>query len=119
MSPALPRYRFVALAVVWCACLVVFLSRLCGGPLSPFPKQAFDLSNAQIGGLTSATAIAYAPTLLLAGWLVDRSGIFARPPVFGFIVDRTGSCAPAWRAMVGASAGAAVLLAFVREPRRA
>ena len=74
-SAALPRYRFVALAVVWCAYLVVFLSRLCIGPLSPFLKQAFDLNNAQIGGLTSATAIAYAPTLLLAGWLVDRIGV--------------------------------------------
>ncbi|HZL07433.1 MAG TPA: hypothetical protein VFE45_18795, partial [Coriobacteriia bacterium] len=56
------RYRFVALAVVWSAYLVVFLSRLCVGPLSPFLKQAFDLSNAQIGGLTSATAVTYAPT---------------------------------------------------------
>ena len=74
-APAAPRYRFVALAVVWCAYLVVFLSRLCVGPLSPFLKDAFDLSNAQIGGLTSATAIAYAPTLLLAGWLVDRIGV--------------------------------------------
>ena len=75
VAAPLPRYRFVALSVVWCAYLVVFLSRLCVGPLSPFLKQAFDLSNAQIGGLTSATAIAYAPTLLLAGWLVDRIGV--------------------------------------------
>jgi ACS family hexuronate transporter-like MFS transporter len=75
VSQAPPRYRFVALAVVWCAYLVVFLSRLCVGPLSPFLKQAFHLNNAQIGGLTSATAIAYAPTLLLAGWLVDRIGV--------------------------------------------
>ncbi|HEY5386596.1 MAG TPA: hypothetical protein VIL79_01705, partial [Thermoleophilia bacterium] len=65
----LPRFRFVALGVVWSAYLVVFLSRLCVGPLSPFLKQAFDLSNAQIGGLTSATAVTYAPTLVLAGWL--------------------------------------------------
>jgi MFS family permease len=71
----LPRFRCVALGVVWSAYLVVFLSRLCVGPLSPFLKQAFDLSNAQIGGLTSATAITYAPTLVLAGWLVDRIGV--------------------------------------------
>ena len=71
----LPRFRFVALGVVWSAYLVVFLSRLCVGPLSPFLKQAFDLSNAQIGGLTSATAVTYAPTLVLAGWLVDRIGV--------------------------------------------
>jgi sugar phosphate permease len=79
------RYRFVALGVVWSAYLVVFLSRLCVGPLSPFLKQAFDLSNAQIGGLTSATAVTYAPTLLLAGWLVDRIGV-RRALVIGALV---------------------------------
>jgi sugar phosphate permease len=46
--------------VVWSAHLVVFPSRLCVGPLSPFLKESFHLSNAQIGGLTSATAITYA-----------------------------------------------------------
>jgi MFS transporter, ACS family, hexuronate transporter len=68
-------YRFVALGVVWCAYLVVFLSRLCVGPLSPFLKDSFHLSDARIGGLTSATAVAYVPTLILAGWLVDRIGV--------------------------------------------
>ena len=81
----LPRFRFVALGVVWSAYLVVFLSRLCVGPLSPFLKQAFDLSNAQIGGLTSATAVTYAPTLVLAGWLVDRIGV-RRALVIGALV---------------------------------
>ena len=81
----LPRFRFVALGVVWSAYLVVFLSRLCVGPLSPFLKQAFDLSNAQIGGLTSATAITYAPTLVLAGLLVDRIGV-RRALIIGSLV---------------------------------
>jgi sugar phosphate permease len=71
----LSRYRFVALGVVWSAYLIVFLSRLCVGPLAPFLKDAFALSNAQIGGLTSATAVAYAPTLIFAGWLADRIGV--------------------------------------------
>jgi ACS family hexuronate transporter-like MFS transporter len=70
---------------VWSAYLVVFLSRLCVGPLSPFLKQAFDLSNAQIGGLTSATAVTYAPTLVLAGWMVDRIGV-RRALVVGSLV---------------------------------
>jgi ACS family hexuronate transporter-like MFS transporter len=70
---------------VWSAYLVVFLSRLCVGPLSPFLKQAFDLSNAQIGGLTSATAVTYAPTLVLAGWLVDRIGV-RRALIIGSLV---------------------------------
>jgi len=55
------------------------------GPLAPFLKQAFDLSNAQIGGLTSATAVTYAPTLILAGWLVDRIGV-RRALVIGSLV---------------------------------
>ena len=84
-APPPPSYRFVALGVVWSAYLVVFLSRLCVGPLSPFLKQAFDLNNAQIGGLTSATAVTYAPTLVLAGWLVDRIGV-RRALVIGSLV---------------------------------
>jgi MFS transporter, ACS family, hexuronate transporter len=85
VAPRPPSYRFVALGVVWSAYLVVFLSRLCVGPLSPFLKQAFDLSNAQIGGLTSATAVTYAPTLVLAGWLVDRIGV-RRALIIGSLV---------------------------------
>ncbi len=85
----LPRYRFVALGVVWCAYLVVFLSRLCVGPLAPFLKESFDLSNAQIGGLTSATAVAYAPTLIFAGWLADRIGV-RRALLIGTLI--TGVC---------------------------
>ena len=74
---------------MWCAYLVVFLSRLCVGPLAPFLKEAFDLSNAQIGGLTSATAVAYAPTLIFAGWLVDRIGV-RRALLIGTVI--TGVC---------------------------
>ncbi|MEE4275496.1 MAG: MFS transporter, partial [Thermoleophilia bacterium] len=43
--------------------------------MSPFLKDAFDLSNAQVGALMSATALTYAPTLIGAGWLVDRVGV--------------------------------------------
>ena len=93
MSPVAPvpapRYRFVALGVVWCAYLVVFLSRLCVGPLSPFLKESFDLSNAQIGGLTSATALAYMPTLILAGWLADRIGV-RRALIIGTLITGVG-----------------------------
>ena len=88
-APSLSRYRFVALAVVWSAYLIVFLSRLCVGPLAPFLKSAFELDNAQIGGLTSATAVAYAPTLIFAGWLVDRIGV-RRALLIGTAV--TGVC---------------------------
>ena len=74
---------------MWSAYLVVFLSRLCVGPLAPFLKSAFDLNNAQIGGLTSATAVAYAPTLIFAGWLVDRIGV-RRALLTGTVI--TGVC---------------------------
>ncbi|MFA4966405.1 MAG: MFS transporter, partial [Thermoleophilia bacterium] len=99
----LPRYRFVALGVVWCAYLVVFLSRLCVGPLAPFLKESFTLSNAQIGGLTSATAVSYAPTLIMAGWLADRIGV-RRALLIGSAI--TGVCigavalAPSYRVML-------------------
>ncbi|MBN2204469.1 MAG: MFS transporter, partial [Thermoleophilia bacterium] len=69
------RRRFRILAVVWVSYLLVYLARLSVGPLSPFLKDAFDLSNAQVGALMSATAFTYAPTLIVAGWLVDRAGV--------------------------------------------
>jgi len=69
------RYRFVVLGVVWTSYLIVYLSRLSIGPLSPFLKDAFDLSNAQIGSLMSATAVTYAPAMIVAGLLVDRVGV--------------------------------------------
>jgi MFS family permease len=49
---------------------------------------------------------------------IENLGIFVGPPLFGWIVDRTGSYAPAWWAMLGAALLAALLLVFVREPRR-
>ena len=69
------RRRFQILAVVWVSYLLVYLARLSVGPLAPFLQDAFDLSNAQIGALMSATALTYAPTLIGAGWLVDRVGV--------------------------------------------
>jgi len=89
LSAPAPRYRFVALGVVWSAYLIVFLSRLCVGPLAPFLKTSFHLDNAQIGGLISATAVAYAPTLIFAGWLADRIGV-RRALIIGTLI--TGVC---------------------------
>lgn len=69
------RRRFLILGVVFLSYLLVFLARLSVGPLAPFLKDAFELSSAEVGGLMSATAITYAPTLVVAGWLVDRVGV--------------------------------------------
>lgn len=52
---------------------------------------------------------------------IDNVGIFLGPLLFGLIVDRTGSHAPAWWALVAAAAAAAVLVWLIcecREPRR-
>lgn len=81
----MPRYRFVILAVVWLSYVMVFLARLSVGPLSPYLKASFDLSLTQVGGLMAATAVAYAPTLIVAGWLVDRVGV-RRMLVLGTLV---------------------------------
>jgi len=90
-------------------------------------QAGLRLSDAQIGGLTSATAIAYAPTLLLAGWLVDRVGVrvavivaalaYRDPrPVAGAPLPATGGGAVhEVEQGLPLVTGAAVLLAFVRK----
>ena len=70
-----------------------------------------------LAGETAGAAAAGAAAGVTAA--IDNVGIFIGPPLFGLIVDRTGSYAPAWWAMVVAAAFAAGLLALVREPRRA
>ena len=97
-----PRYRWIVLAAVWASYLAVFLTRLSIGPLAPFLKDAFNLSNAQVGSLVSATAIIHGPTMVAAGWLVDRLGV-RRVLVVGTLI--TGLCittiffAPSYQAM--------------------
>ncbi len=73
-TAGLSRYRFVILAVVWLSYVMVYLARLSVGPLAPFLRDTFSLSNAGVGTLISATAVTYAPTLIVAGVLVDRVG---------------------------------------------
>jgi len=83
------RYRFVILGTVWSSYIIVYLSRLSVGPLSPFLKESFDLCNTEIGSLMSATALTYAPTMIVAGLIIDRVG--AKPVlVSGAFV--TGLC---------------------------
>ncbi len=75
LSEKLPKYRWIILAVLWMSWLTVFLARLSIGPLAPFLKESLNLSNTQIGALVTATGITYIPTLIFAGWLVDRIGV--------------------------------------------
>jgi len=71
----MPRYRWVILALTWSTFSIVYIASLSVGPLAPFLKDAFTLSNAQIGSLVSATVIAYPAAIPFAGWLVDRVGV--------------------------------------------
>ena len=70
-----------------------------------------------LAGETAGPAAAGAAAGVTAA--IDNIGIFVGPPLFGLIVDRSGSYAPALWAMVGAAALAACLLALVRALRRA
>ena len=72
---------------------------------------------ATLVGETAGSAAAGATAGVTAA--IDNIGIFVGPPPFGLIVDRSGSYAPAWWAMMGAAVLAACTLALVREPRRA
>lgn len=71
----LPRYRWVILAIIWMSYLIIYTARVGIGPLAPFLKEAFNLSNAEIGSLVTATVIGYIPSLIVAGWLVDYIGV--------------------------------------------
>ncbi len=63
------------LSITWLSFLTVFLVRLGIGPLGPFLKESLQISHTQIAALSSAIGITYLPTLLVAGWLVDRLGV--------------------------------------------
>jgi sugar phosphate permease len=63
------------MGVMWTAYIVVFIHRLSIGPLSPFIKAEWDLSNTQIGGLVTAAVIGTMVSILPAGWITDRIGI--------------------------------------------
>ncbi|MFH1775292.1 MAG: MFS transporter [Chloroflexota bacterium] len=71
----LPRYRWMILAVAWTSVLLVFFARLGIGPMGPFLKESLEISNTQLNLLVTASGITYVPTLIGAGWLVDRVGI--------------------------------------------
>ena len=71
----LPRYRWAVLAVIWMSYMIINTSKHGIGPLAPFLKEAFNLSNAEIGLLVTASVIGYIPSLIVAGWLVDYIGV--------------------------------------------
>ncbi|MDD4860101.1 MAG: MFS transporter [Dehalococcoidales bacterium] len=68
------RYRWVILGVLWTAYLVVFLNRLSVGPLAPFFKAEWGITNAEVGMAMSAAALGYTLTMFPAGLLADKIG---------------------------------------------
>ena len=75
MPDRVSSYRWVILAITWMSFLTVFLVRLGIGPLGPFLKESLQISHTQVTALSSAIGITYLPTLIVAGWLVDRLGV--------------------------------------------
>jgi len=69
------RYRWVIMAVLWSAYIVVFIHRLSIGPLAPFLKEEMELTSTQIGLLMTAAAAGYMTSIIPAGWATDRIGI--------------------------------------------
>ncbi len=69
------RYRWVIMAVLWIAYIVVFLHRLSIGPLAPFLKEDMGLTNTQVGALMSAASFGYMLSMAPAGWAADRIGV--------------------------------------------
>jgi MFS transporter, ACS family, aldohexuronate transporter len=78
-------FRWVVLAVLWVAYIVVFLNRLGVGPLGAFFKDDLRISSAQVGLVMSAAALGFLLTQIPIGWVADRIG--ARwPMVIGELI---------------------------------
>jgi sugar phosphate permease len=105
------------------ALILVFLPR--GTPLWPMVilSLIFGFASGGWGGL-HLTLIGEFAGKELAGTVTGMCTVFtmlanmAGPPIFGYIVDTTGSYAMAWLYLAILAALAAVLLIFVREDKR-
>lgn len=78
-APAPSRERWVVLAILWIAYIVVFLNRLGVGPLGAFFKSDLELTSVQVGLVTSAAALGFLLMQIPIGWVADRTG--ARWPI--------------------------------------
>lgn len=72
---AVYRYRWIILAVAWLAYIVMYMQRFAIPPLSPFIKEEFHLTSAQVGMLMGASALGYTSMQFPAGWFVDLIGV--------------------------------------------
>ena len=105
-SPPAAHFRFTVLAIVWSSYLLAYVLRLSVAAVAPVLKDAFLLSNTEVGALIAAGAIVAIPMLAFGGWAVDRYGVRAAL-LAGIAV--TGVCA----AGVAAAATFAALFAVL------
>jgi ACS family hexuronate transporter-like MFS transporter len=120
--------RKIVLAMLCCiafvGCLVLALFRQ-GVPLWLLVPVAviFGFAAGGWAGLTLAQVSEFAGSEL-TGMAAALAAVFGMvgnivgPPVFGYIVDSTGSYRLAWGSMAGVAVVAAVFVLFIRESRR-
>ena len=68
-------YRWLILVIVWFAFTIMYFTRLCLPPLSPFMRTELNLTNAEVGLLMSAAAAGYVCVMMLGGILSDVFGV--------------------------------------------
>ncbi len=91
--------------VVWAVTLLLGFTSM-GWP-GIFFTLAGELSGAGKAGSAFGLCVA-----------VVSLGVFIEPPLFGYVVDKTGSYSAAWIVAAALLFGAALLIIFVREPGR-
>lgn len=79
IPPVGGRYQYVLLAVLSAAFGIVFFDRMIINALMPFIRAELDLSNGQVGLIGGMSALTWAISALLMGWLSDR--IDRRKPI--------------------------------------
>jgi MFS family permease len=68
------RVRYGVLGFACALSMITYLDRVCFGTVAPYIQKEFGLSNAQLGLLFTAFALAYATFEVPSGWLGDVFG---------------------------------------------
>lgn len=72
VPPVGGRYQYVLLAVLSAAFGIVFFDRMIINALMPFIRAELELTNGQVGLIGGMSALTWAISALLMGWLSDR-----------------------------------------------
>ncbi|MGV8050775.1 MAG: MFS transporter [Anaerolineaceae bacterium] len=65
-------YRWVILGICWLGYVIALMQRLSIGPLAPYIKEGLNLTNSQVGMLTSSILVGYLFAMIPAGLIADR-----------------------------------------------